>query len=233
MKARPRVIGPPRTRPASATRAPRARGRTPLPPRRRRRSRRSVRTRDAAACQSDCTKRVNAAATRSWKSAPARSILSAWPRACARTLRTAASSANTSVTSGTRPPVASAFAVRTASKGRPRPCTWYAYVERKKRSASTTSPRASAGRITRSTSSARDAMKSIASARGVRSACFGSSSQRRMSSPSGVPPGSRTVVWATSLCVSHTSSRASWVVLPAPSGASNTMSRPGALLTPV
>src|SRR5207244_4421014 len=96
--------------------------------------------------------------TRLWKASPRRSNRSCTLRA--RRCRAPPSSTGTSSTkvmSGTRPPVARRFAVSTSARGSPAPATWYARVERSNRSAITTCPAASAGRITRVTRSARAA----------------------------------------------------------------------------
>src|SRR6266540_5173483 len=94
-----------------------------------------------------------------------------------------------------------------------------------KRSDRTTSPHSSAGRITSSTSWARAAANSSASARGSR-VDDGSSSSERTRSPTGVPPGSRvaTTLWPCSSSARRSSS--SCVDLPAPSTPSRAISRP-------
>src|SRR5712691_2233662 len=83
------------------------------------------------------------------------------------------------------------------------------------RSQTTAAPRASAGRTTRSTSSARAAAKSAASAQAVISGPSRRSSRRR--SPSGVPPGSRSRTASQPSSRSRSARSAACVVLPEPS----------------
>src|ERR1043166_10022438 len=68
-------------------------------------------------------------------------------------------------------------------------------------------------------------MKSSASVRGVMSDA-GSSSKRRISSPSGVPPGSRSWIALRPRERIHAATRRSCVVFPTPSAPSNTISAP-------
>src|ERR1700737_1405644 len=86
-------------------------------------------------------------------------------------------------------------------------------------------PRARAGRISRSTSCARDAMNSSVSARGSMSEVR-SSRMRRTSPPNGVPPGSRRLMCGMPICPKDDARRRSCVVLPDPSPPSNTMTLP-------
>src|SRR5919198_4466585 len=85
----------------------------------------------------------------------------------------------------------------------------------------TTAPRASAGSITRSTSSARAAAKSAASAHGEMPLPLSRSS--RTCSPSSVPPGSRVVTTSRPAPRIASASSSAWVVLPEPSRPSNVM----------
>src|SRR2546430_4301732 len=85
----------------------------------------------------------------------------------------------------------------------------------------TTAPLASAGAITRSTSSARAAVKSAASAHGEISSPLRRSS--RKCSPSGVPPGSRVVTTSSPAPRTASASSSACVDLPEPSRPSNVM----------
>src|SRR2546425_6892340 len=85
----------------------------------------------------------------------------------------------------------------------------------------TTAPLARAGAITRSTSSARAAVKSAASAHGEISSPLRRSS--RTCSPSGVPPGSRVVTTSSPAPRTASASSSACVDLPEPSRPSNVM----------
>src|SRR6266705_7121989 len=98
-------------------------------------------------------------------------------------------------------------------------------VDSSNRSASTTWPASSAGRMILCTRSARAARNRNSSAAGAMS-CGTRSTTFRAASATGVPPGSRTgTTWRPSASSRAASDRAS-VDFPAPSGPSTTMNRP-------
>src|SRR5690606_14339243 len=166
-----------------------------------------------------------ASATRAWNACPAPSMRSV-SRPASRRLAspTATGTSSNNVTSGDRPPVASAFIRRTSSSGSPRPYPWYANVDNSYRSATTTSPAASAAASTSSTCTARAARARNSSARAGRSSP--SRISRRISSPTGVPPGSRPRRCGTPCAANHSASSRTCVLLPDPSIPSNTTNTP-------
>src|SRR5581483_11443872 len=92
------------------------------------------------------------------------------------------------------------------------------------RSLTTTAPRASAGRITSATCSARSAAMSRASVRG--SIPPPPRTSPRIDAPTSVAPGSRVATTSRPASRSRPTSRAAWVLLPDPSPPSRTTKMP-------
>ena len=144
-----------------------------------------------------------------------------------RSVATSGGRSRTMTRSGSSPPVAMPFTISIAGTPSPRPTPWYARDDGTKRSLTTQSPRASAGRTTSSTCCARSAAMSSASAsgstvRGRRRAAAGGARRRGRCR--------RARTWrATSRpsARSRAASRAVWVVLPVASPPSSTTNLPG------
>src|SRR5690554_3049410 len=96
-------------------------------------------------------------------------------------------------------------------------------VESTKRSEITQSPRSSAGRIVRARCSSRAAKWRSASVRGAQRPVSPVTSNSRMSSAPGAPPGSRVVTTLCPNAESRSASRLIWVDFPAPSPPSSVM----------